>query len=705
MDQSQSIRGSIDQLIDSDGDTADALSQLEISATTAGVSLSDLSSLLDLVFEPTTSSMVRNRILGKCLVPCGDYLIPPDNFSRVLGVIGAPEVYYKNGKQHKSKRFSLPTQQKILQWTINVLPFFGSGLHRVLRRSLPILFGLLSYEFSRPYIVTFIILATEAPKMGQDVEILPTQTKNPLQRSPLRPWHAQLTVDLLDRFPLDASLRALILHFSRLDTTLDLRHLWKSHQVPSLTLSEGGISIPDKNFVGISRLKSQEMGDEVTQEILRLQLNLTQIYRRFERSSKKRKIDSDSLMGTDILNTVPGDLQVSISAVHSISSLISNFENINFINPSSVFAKIPPTNHRFRCLYVSLVLLKAAPSNLILRKLSSALQYHVLRGDSIPGSYNNFSIENFARYGTLGCFKSEFESYLEENATINAMNLSMLQNHIRLIPYFYIAKNEVILPALNRILFCVDNIEQKTESQISKTMKTLDARNVLPQTMANLTLLIGKFDSSNEHVLVDELIMLDTTPSLMFKLVASTHPLIVSEALGFIASIKKLKLSEQDGVKIGLKNSFVMDSINFIWRDMAFKYETGTINQGMYLHPQFLQRMSGLDFFSNSNLISTRSVGSIVQNPSFAYLCAEIVWKLEDMEQDISIRHPGPISEASVSQVQQDPESKWLCMSYQDLKVSLLNHLDAMGFHGLGDLLFTSLKPLVNQRARNQDLP
>lgn len=193
-------------------------------------------------------------------------------------------------------------------------------------------------------------------------------------------------------------------------------------------------------------------------------------------------------------------------------------------------------------------------------------------------------------------------------------------------------------------------------------------------------------------------------PSLMFKLVVSTNPLIVSEALGYIACIKKLKLLDNNSSKIAWKNAYVMDSINFLWREMAFKYEKGTINMGMYLHPHYLQRLNGLDFFSNSSLILTRSVGGIVQNPAFAYLCAEIVWKLEDMDPNITTRHPGPISEASVASLQQDSDVTWLQVSYQDLRVSLLNHLDAMGFHGLADLLFTSLKPLVNQRTRNEDM-
>ncbi|OBA19855.1 hypothetical protein METBIDRAFT_208792 [Metschnikowia bicuspidata var. bicuspidata NRRL YB-4993] len=736
MDLANDIRGYIDELIDPNADTAQALFKLENKANVDGLLAAELSTLLDLVFEPMVSSMVRNRLLKNCLIPRGDYFISPDVFLRVLGVIGAPEIYYKNGKQHKLKRFSLPTQQRILQWTISILPFFGLNVYSVPRRSLPILFGLLSYEFLRPYIVTLIIIATTS--RADDIHKVNCKSvKHSFRKSALRSWHARLTSDLLQRFPLDPSLRLLALHISRSESPLNLHQIFRSNEIPPLKPSEVRIVA---DAPPVSRLKNT-LNDECSQEILRIHHDLLQIYQQVERSAKKRKIDSQMTSRTDLLNQVLKGLQVPISSVYSVTTLISNLENINFINPSSVFAKTQSQNHKYRNLYVSLVLRTAGHTSHIHKKLSAALLHHVLADNSTYRDSGNHLIENFARYDTMSFFTSEMEMFMENSICRANGNMLYLNKQVYFIQYFYLAKTEVTLRSLSSIFACVDKLLVRNERNVQDSF---------PEFLSGLTMLLSRcvvtdvsgtdeilksitqqlWDLIEKHRSIlnlscklsflmfmnhaVELVTQDSRswsnpaclippPSLMFLLVSSVHPLIVSEALGLIAALKKIKLSEEDILKLAFKNTYVMDSINFVWRDMAFKHEQNTINQGMYLHPYFLQRMNGLDFFSNSNLILTKSVGSIVQNPAFAYISAELVWKLEDVEPGLTMRHPGPISEATVEKIQQDADVKWLGVSYQELKVSLLNHLDAMGFHGIADLLFTSLKPLVGQRTSTRN--
>ncbi|KAM9905376.1 hypothetical protein OXX69_007195 [Metschnikowia pulcherrima] len=728
------LRDLIDNLIDPAFDTDQTLAEIETRANADGVSLADLSSLISLVFEPLVSSMVRNRLLSKCLIPRGDYFVPVEIILRVLAAIGAPEVYYSKGKQHKSKRFSLPTQQKILQWTINILPFFGPDLLKTLQRSLPILFGLLSYEFSRPYISTLIIVATSRHKRTQEKTVSPYKDLGSFQKGPLRTWHMQLVADLSERFPMDPSLKALMLHISRSSSSRDFYQLFGKHHSFSFTRSSGFIAVPEDSFSAILRLKDGLHKDGLSKEILGLHQDLSQIYKDFERSPKKRRLDLQASLENDPFNSMSSERKVPISSIDSVPSLISNLENISFINPSSVFAQKPSLNHRFRCLYASLILLNSSSSHVFFKKISSALQHHILLQDT-SDAYRDFSVDSFGKYGTVRHFRSELESFLMAPESASEKRLLVFENQLCYMPYYHLTSGKCIITALNRLLSCVNDL---------LAQKRTNANTLIPRLFIRLTVLIRKLGQENEagevltsitplifHMIDKNWVRLDLTsklsflafmnstiafatkkldswqnvaclippPSLVFRLVVSVNPIVVSETLGYIAMIKKLRLSESDALKSSLKNAYVMDSINFVWRDMAFKHEKRTINQGMYLHPQFIQRMSGLDFFSNSELISIKSVGGIVQNPSFAYLCAELIWKLEDMEAEISTRHPGPISEQSVARMNEDADVIWLNMNYQELKVSLLNSLDVMGFHGIADLLFTSLKPLVNQRA------
>lgn len=191
-------------------------------------------------------------------------------------------------------------------------------------------------------------------------------------------------------------------------------------------------------------------------------------------------------------------------------------------------------------------------------------------------------------------------------------------------------------------------------------------------------------------------------PTIFYQLFFSKSPLIHSEICGYITFCKSIQLGKEDENFKRLQNIYTMDILNFLWREKSFLITKNQedFNNGMLLSANFVDSLEKLNVFNFSDLVCLQTVGSFLNNPAWSYITAEIIRVFEDNAPDITTRHAGPISEESVSKLAFNPNVQWLPYSYEEVKIQIILQLDKYGYKGLADLLFSSLKPLMNRQRK-----
>lgn len=699
---------------------AAALRQVLKIAASNGLLPAEINTVVDLILDSPISISYKNILILDCLVPRGDYLLSTEIILRVLSAVGTPEVYYKKGKQQKLKRLATTCQQRLLEWLICALPLFGSGLFRFLKRQIPVLYGLLSFEFLRPYISTLIVVASSGP------DALPKLTLGHL----IRPWHVQLVADMCLQFPSDPSLKALVAFFRARNRTQKIQPAGKAGGSDTSGIFMYPNPALHNDLLARYKTSSESLG--VWNEVSGIESLIQRVFDSLDLQQKRRKV----VQQHDLVPLFAPD-SVSILSINSVSSLIAQFERITLTNPSSVASVTLSGMNRYRRLYLALYLITAGQTDQIVKKLDYAIRYHILNEGDHNSLLVNSELLEFARFQGLRSFIAPCVQFLNSTAS---SNLDLVRKQIKLLRYMPWEKS-LLVSAVVKIFSRMKELWSKAEqwfrlvgliySELAFMIKKWNTvflasdtyhsfleclLEALTHTFVFTETVWGKLTLYSKVKFLSLLAAVKTTkveqpwptagylvppPTLMYQLIVTTNPLILSEALGYLAFLKSVQLPETEERARHLRSVYVMDSLNFVWREMALNKEPGAFSQGMLLDEEFLNRVAGLNYFSYSNLLLLKTVGGIVQNPSFVYTCAELVWKLEDQAEGITTRHPGPISEGSVAQLRRDLDNTWLSMSYYDIKVSLLNSLDALGYTGLCDLLFSSLRPLASKRQRS----
>ena len=81
----------------------------------------------------------------------------------------------------------------------------------------------------------------------------------------------------------------------------------------------------------------------------------------------------------------------------------------------------------------------------------------------------------------------------------------------------------------------------------------------------------------------------------------------------------------------------------------------------------------------------------------------KIIWDIEDNHNGINTRHEGPISRESLIRLRNNSDKIWLSLSFDELKLSILQNLEIKKFNGIADLLFNSLKSLADKRSLDKN--
>ncbi|VEU19885.1 DEKNAAC100155 [Brettanomyces naardenensis] len=132
-----------------------------------------------------------------------------------------------------------------------------------------------------------------------------------------------------------------------------------------------------------------------------------------------------------------------------------------------------------------------------------------------------------------------------------------------------------------------------------------------------------------------------------------------------------------------IHNSYVMDLCNIVWRDKAFEKTDKSKGKGFLLPDQFTGQL--LKVGSDANGFIKRGY-NIFYAPAFASIITGIIRTTED--QHLSKRRlVGPLNEEEYSKLLPTE-------SYDQFRTVILDRLHDIGFAGLGNLLFSSLKSL-----------
>lgn len=664
-------------------------------------------SVVDVVLLPSTPPLTRRSLLEKTLVPPQGVILPRSLFNKLLAVIGPPEVYIRSGKMCKLKRLPSACQSAILDWFLETIPFYGFGIFRSIQLAYPILFSLLTHQYCRRHITSLIVIGT----LNQDDA-----------RIPFKDWQTDILNALMNSCPKDPSLsylKSIILRTCGTQGTVNsanLRLPSKEEYLRSIVEIKGKFTEKFSNMLNDSQSDIDKETSAVWEAIEKHQKSLL-----LQASSHKRIKLSSPCSNGEVLHKA---VSLSIPKIPLID-VARNISSLEKPDPTLIFnAK-----------------LRDYKSNLIRLVLS----YVNCHNCSIKEESRRFQ----ALFETADCL----DSFVLDSIQISANYGIFLTSKVNLISnHSFKESTNKQLARIKLLIISIPHTKEEISSVVALTILTfkelITKKNVLSTFFTNVALYYGKvvklkndsdnwlsfeaFPSiylfvthnwalmslrcqlsftrllrsvmnllSNEVKFSDKLVRLIPPPQLAYQLLLSTNPLIVTEILGLISSLKSLKCEERLVSQKKLINSLVYDCVNFMWKDLAFKHESKSFNKGMYLNPDFVDCMGRLNFFGSSDFLSLKTVGSISRNPAFAYMCAEIVWSLEDSQEDISIRHPGPLSEESVFRVQKDPDVSWVRMSYKDIKNNMLHQLVDFGFKGLGDFLYSSIRSLRSKRCKS----
>ncbi|CZR60000.1 related to Mis6 domain protein [Phialocephala subalpina] len=176
---------------------------------------------------------------------------------------------------------------------------------------------------------------------------------------------------------------------------------------------------------------------------------------------------------------------------------------------------------------------------------------------------------------------------------------------------------------------------------------------------------------------------------------------IVSRLCALLAIYKKAfeaamasKRDSYPSVYVNNFNGFLMDICNCLWRSKAFN-TTDQNAKGCLLAPNITLRLSAY-IGDLDNVLQLPSLFFFSYSPLFCLLSISYIRELEDRAMDvIERRHPGPVSQQSLKQLEKGGGMK---LTWQDYRLGFLHYLERRGVNGIGELMYNTMKHLMPNR-------
>ncbi|KAK6202842.1 uncharacterized protein RJT21DRAFT_118915 [Scheffersomyces amazonensis] len=643
-----------------------------------GLNADDVSDLLQAILNSgpskSLSSSEKRYVIKHILIPHDTCELNIELIYSILGQIGI-----NSGTSKKSKSISQTLQLLLLQWIVDNLESFGSHKYHQLYRMLPILFNYLSFEYSRPYIANFIYLTltNHTPSFtsyfNKQVNINPP---------PVKRFYVQLVVDLYYRFPTDDYLKSLLILFHQLDASLDLG-------------------------IDLSSLKNSSSFSYPSERDL------------ISKDTNGRKRSRGNSQESIIYFDSKDEFNVSVHQINSLYDLIKHFHSLKYLDVRSMLVNTEPSPEKnYKMIFLVLQTILQADSSII-KKLD-----HTIRLIHLNESLDKISdnLEDLLQFAP-GIIQLPSLTRIIQDSPDYIRFLPLLTHEL---PSDF--KVKVLVPILEHnsgtakgfesiVMFvkyfqnCFRHLQTSPDTHFNAKMKYYNEVNecvtALFQYLAKVPLCyewclavisIVNFLKSiplNDLNEFFEDSSVTIPPNIVHLALFYGDPYTFSEICGYIALTKNYHFKTENH-KL-LQNCYIMDIVNLVWRDKGFSHDIApsSSNRACLLNPQLIQNFRFLPIF-NTNPINL--IGSLFFNPSWSYISSQIVWKLEDQNEFISARHQGPVTIESIRNLTEDDDNTWLNISYDDLKLHVLKQLDTLKFTGLCDLLFSSLKTLMQQR-------
>ncbi|KAK6464598.1 hypothetical protein DFJ63DRAFT_311899 [Scheffersomyces coipomensis] len=682
------IRKSIKSLSKEDVD--DLLNHIRLLVDQSpGIEDKDVIELVDILMNTNNDkgllSSQKRYVFDYLLIPSKTCLLPSSIIYKALANLGV-------SKTSSKKQTQLPQslQLQLLQWIIKFINNFGKDVYHELNRMLPIIFNYLSYEYLRPYIASLICMTlikySSSTKTYYNKTIYRKST-------PIKRWYIDTVIDLYYRFPTDEYIKGLLSVFKQVDRSLDYSDY------------DSNISRDINNLSNSSFVYSIEANPGITVH-----------------SNKRRKIN-----GSDI-DIYSGDFLSNnrIEDIKSVDNLIENLHNIKYIDIDTQI--LESDNASYGRLFILLHSLLDSDS-MPLKKLDYSTSLNLSNNNSPKIEIQKViaGIREFIDFCpsliSLPAVKQVIMKGLGNSYTIPTELLSFVS-----VDGSTSVKEDIIVPLFDscqmkdvlEVTFYVVQLLKYTSRKVNKESNDVQRRfytnfnisiiymieylHELPLTLTSLfavNYIIScikaiPMDILNEFF-EDSCIILP--PKLVYSMILYGDPYIFSEICGYIAFTKNYEF-KNDSYKL-LQNCYIMDLVNLVWRDKAFSYDVSATspNKALLLNAKLIDGFSSLPLFASFNI---NSIGGIYFNSAWSYISAQIVWKFEDSDSRVTTRHEGPVRPESVANLVEDNDLNWLPFGYDELKLKTLNEFDNLGFTGVCDLLFNSLKTLMQHRQISQ---
>ena len=660
-------------------DANDTLRLLE-ELTNDGISESVLMIFVDLILETKRiiSHNSKRYILENCLSPRSELAV--GIFLKIIGGIGATRVYFQGNRKLKTKKPSSELQIGLIRWIINNFKKFEKSLIVSGTLVLSLLVKNLAYEFSRGVVSQLIILLLSHNSSSQFKTYYNGEIYHRIMI--LKSHHIQQVVDLYNKFPLDIYLSELLAFFKLVIPDLD--YIVYSHD--NYPMLNKLISKPDQLY---------QWGE--------LNLDLSKRQKRAGRTNTDVPYGVQALDQIEKLN-VYKILRNSFSNDESAQLLIVLFQtgNSNFISKVNLYISASLSVSIFEEEEDRMSFLKKLAKIYTISGGAihlNAVQDYILENDLLR---DHFYAEMEYRAQIIRYFINVEPSKIADMIIRDTVALKRIhhsdksanvmacwlyvQSIIYLLRMWMSEGRGDIDQAFNLImpkLYCF--------IQYCKTNQEWLTREALR--------LIHDLDETTLDNLNDD-VLLPPRP-LVYSCLLSYDPLVLSTICKHIYICKEHNYHLSDWRDI--QNSFIMDSVNILWKERFLKQEPNVSNssaKGFYLNTELTKKLSKLHL-SDQISIPFQSTGEFFYHPALSYIVTKIIWDIEDKTDDINTRHEGPISRDSIERLRIDPDRTWLSLGFEELKVKALQSLDTVHqqkFQGIGDLLFNSLKSLSDKR-------
>jgi len=194
-------------------------------------------------------------------------------------------------------------------------------------------------------------------------------------------------------------------------------------------------------------------------------------------------------------------------------------------------------------------------------------------------------------------------------------------------------------------------------------------------------------------------------PALLVYMLHFSHSLpVLSRLCSILAAYKQSwetvmappamrQLTRRERAQINTFNGFLMDLCNCIWRGRAFS-RSDLNSQGCRI-PESLQPLLQGYLRRVDPDLSLELAYGFSHSPVLCMQAIAYVRALEDDEMGLRVRHAGPVTPASLTQL---AHRGGLQLTWQEYRVGVLQHLEKGGFPGIPELMYKTMKNLIKTR-------